>query len=65
MSSTTSAGKQATQAATWSGSVLARVACQDVLHLHKPAPVRFYSIGIAFAGNRGRGNKMPLAAVIT
>ena len=34
---------------TGSGWILARVACQDVLHLHKPESVRFYSIGITFS----------------
>src|SRR5439155_17866369 len=54
---------QATQTATGSGWILARVACQDVLHLHKPEPATFYSIGITFKCEQSRGNKIGIAAV--
>ena len=48
-----------------SGWILARVACQDVLHLHKPEPVRFYSKASHFVWNQMCGNKMPVVAVNT
>jgi hypothetical protein len=58
-------GNQATQTATGSGWIVARVACQDVLHLHKPEPVGFYSKASNFVWNQICGNKMAVAVVNT